>query len=303
MRQALLGLQLIKSGAAKDAGSLYDLAGQMKATAHLPESARLALSKNLSPKRGGIFGALQSSLWNGTPDSLEPPNSHEQSTFQDYLLDLMVRYPGLKPEAALLEDYVQSISESPILIHYKSARPTSLDNLEAFKSYQAESKKVSKIKLDDMDYLQFSTALNEAIKAESPEVQGDACVLTAAIMKSRKDHYSMPGDLLNGLMLLESGGAVATAKGALNRLLGVFGARYTGGIAMAASYSNALQIYNLQKKTCAVTAQGSNGLCDVGSLDKASTETSVTLGLALAFGSKSRALLAVPALTKDSAKD
>lgn len=242
---------------------------------------------DLSPAKSGLSKLGLDSFWKNTPDKLEPATGFEKEHLGDYYAGVQKRFGAGQMKDAVMADYLLTISENPILVHFSSARPTDREMLAAFDSYSQKFVNSSETAINGIEYLEFSSALSEVIRRQPEDHVGDSCILAEHLL-NQFHVYGRNKDLyLQALILLEGGLAATAAKGVIKKALALmFKAPYSGTTLAITKLKQSYDGYQDQMAKCAKTFQMANGLCRLADMEKHQIDYAVGLGLLLVYGRK-----------------
>lgn len=302
MRQSLFLLQQIKNKTISEPDELETFARRL---ADNPESAT---KQNLSHQKGKIFNTFTvSDFWENTPTELTHLNAEELKSLPKYIEKhkLTSQKDAKSLKTKILKNYFSSISENPILVYFKSDKPDAKEILYAHHQNLEQVKKSKPAKIDDIDYLEFSSAFKNVLSEEPKELIGDYCVLAGHMLTSKKTHEETLPKFLTGLILGENYLAFSSAKTALSKAFALFfGARYSGTALSALNTQKAFTEYSNKKTLCKQLSSETNGICKVDSMEVNSNEYLINQASFLLFSlsfKKTATLIITPALmSKDS---
>lgn len=252
---------------------------------------------DLSPAKSGLSKLGLDSFWKNTPDKLEPATNFEKEHLSEYYADVQKRFGAGEMKDAVMADYLLTISENPILVHFSSARPTDREMLAAFDIYSKKLVNLSDKDLNGIEYLEFSTAMSEVIRRQPEALAGDSCILAEHLLNQLHSYKSNKDLYLQSLILLEGGIAATAAKGVMKKALAlVFKAPYSGTTLAITKLKQSYSGYQDQMAKCSKTFQGAEGLCRLADMEKQQIDYAVGLGLLLVYG-RGMALPAAAAAT------
>jgi len=217
---------------------------------------------------------LPSELWNDSPDKVEKLTPSERHG----LLKVFKSIQGINSQSdvsamkhSLSSAYFKILNENPLLIEFKSAHPSAKELRDAFAKFHAKTKLLKEFKIKDKtDYLNFSTAVEAAIKNSPEAEQGDLCVIASKIISDKKKLNGGVENFLLAAMAVESLGASIVAKGAVKKAIGfLLGARYSGSALQVTLINDSMESLEQHSQTCLRTTTSSKSLCEVNQINSA----------------------------------
>jgi hypothetical protein len=281
MRQTLLASKLLAVSASPE--DLLKTAERMAKNEPLPTEQAQILKDPLALDKDGVFGFVQSEFWKDSPDQLAPPDSDEKKEFLSYLQGLNSRYPGTTLKEKLEIEKFKAVSENPLLIYIPSAKPTSAEISTAFSKQRVKWEALGKVRLEDVDYLNYPKALESTLKDFDPALRGDYCVLAEHMVVSRRKHNDVIPNLVQGVLLTEASVAAFAAKGIGKKVLAfIFGTSNQMDLAFAATaVQRSIEIRDKQLILCSQATKKGNGLCNVEELKNSTDKAAMRAAMAI----------------------
>lgn len=235
------------------------------------------LSESLTPPKPLAAKVGLDDFWTETPESIERLNASELKELYD-LSDMILDADKSIDDIETFKDVINSeyyslISDSPVLIYFDKAIIDKSSMTKAFSAYNKKMNAQTDLNLRDVDYLNFTSIVNEVLGEYPLDKRGDLCMLSASIIQSRKSMKNAAQNLATLALAFETLGGVFLAKGVGRKMLAVVTSAQNSVTAlMAMKMTEAYGQLNKNQKTCLITSAGARGVCQVAVMDSSAND-------------------------------
>lgn len=233
-------------------------------------------------------------FWEGTPDHLEKLNEVELKELYE-LSDQILDDDKSIQDVEAFKDVVNSgyyslISDSPVLIHFDKAMVDKSSMAKAFSAYNKKMNAQGDLKIRDVDYLNFTSIVNEVLSDYPADKRGDMCVLSINMLQSRKSMKSSVQNLAAFAWTVETAGGMLLVKGLGKKALAlVTSAHYSTTALMTMKMTEAYSQLQKNQRTCLISGTGAGGVCQVAVMDSSANDVLVGAAVTTFVGAASKA--------------
>jgi hypothetical protein len=305
IRLLLFMKTLFSSGAVSNESELRTFIFNLSNNNKLTEKQKRVLESPLSFRKV-LFSGKISSFWNQTSDKIEKLSHQEVKDLDKAWIQLRDEYPsgdlvgifGGLTGNVLEKAITDKVSGLPLLRYLESSNPDPAEILKAFEKHRSLSINPKVVENNDINLLKSPALLHQTLFSFPTQELGDACLLSAHLIKTHTDHVEGPLRVLEFAMLAEAGIGAYIAKGLWKKAFALL-PKYSVTAYFGAETYNLLDTENSVLAACVNKYRTSKVKCDASQLDEIERQKLLAYATSLLFFPKST-LVVSPFLLESS---